>query len=82
MIKGAAVKEYFEKHPEAVQMLDGVMYQFRLPGDSDEPTHRPLTIDDIRYITFEDIEGNPGVFAWFYPCGVPHYISIEGSTTA
>ena len=83
MIKGAAVKEYFEKHPEAVPMLDGVMYQIKIPGDDpDEVIHRPLTVNDIMYISFCDWEGNNGVFAWFYPCGVPHYISIEGSTTA
>lgn len=76
MIEGDAVRAYFDEHPEAGPMLDGVMYQFRLPGDNDEPTHRPLTIDDIKYITFEDIEGNPGVFAWYYPVGVPHYVRI------
>ena len=78
MIEGAAVKEYFDQHPDKAAMLEGVMYQFKLPGDDpDEVIHRPLTIDDVKYITFEGWYGEPGTYAWFYSCGVPHYTCID-----
>lgn len=50
-------------------------------GDEDkELTHadmyRLLTVDDISFITFEGWQGERGVFAWYYPNGVPHYMKI------
>lgn len=78
MIEGAAVKAYFETYPEKAARLEGIMYQFKLPGDDpEEETHRPLSVDDIKYITFEDMNGNPGTYAWYYPVGVPHYTCID-----
>lgn len=78
MIEGAAVKAYFETYPEKAARLEGIMYQFKLPGDDpEEETHRPLSVDDIKYITFEDMNGKPGTYAWYYPVGVPHYTCID-----
>ena len=77
MLSGEDVKKYFSEHPECVESLKGVKYQFKFPeNDPNEEIYRPLQIEDIHFISFEGWEGQKGVFAWYYPLGVPHYIQI------
>ena len=78
MLEGKQVTDYFKKHPEAAEMIKGMMFQYRLPKtfEPDEELYRPLEISDIKYISFEGWEGQKGVFVWYYPCGVPHYTQI------
>ena len=78
MLEGEAVKKYFKDHPEAVKALEGIHYQYKFPEtfEPDEEIYRAVTIEDIRFISFEGWEGQSGVFAWFYPLGVPHYCRI------
>ena len=70
MLEGKAVKEYFKKHPESLKAIENIQFQ------EEEDIYRALTVDDIHFISFEGWEGQKGVFAWFYPCGVPHYCKI------
>lgn len=79
MLEGIQVKEYFEKHPECAEKLKGIRFQYKLPQtfEPDEELYRPLEISDIHFISFEGWEGQKGVFAWYYPCGVPHYAKID-----
>ncbi len=79
MLRGAEVKAYFDEHPKAREIVENTEAQFKCwrPGLSHEDMYRLLTVDDIMYISFEGWEGQPGVFAWYYPGGVPHYMSIE-----
>lgn len=78
MLKGKEVKKYFEEHPECVKKLEGIKFQYKFPvtHEPNEEIYRPLTVEDISYISFEGWEGQKGVFAWYYPCGVPHYTQI------
>ena len=78
MLKGKAVKEYFKEHPESLKAIENIQFQFKLPSQAEgnEDIYRALTVDDIHFISFEGWEGQKGVFAWFYPCGVPHYCKI------
>ena len=71
MLKGKAVKEYFNEHPESLKAIENIQFQ-----EGNEDICRQLTVDDIHFISFEGWEGQKGVFAWFYPCGVPHYCKI------
>ena len=78
MLEGKQVLDYFKKHPECAEKLKNIKYQFRHPKtfEPDEELYRPLEVSDISFITFEGWEGQKGVFAWYYPCGVPHYTQI------
>lgn len=78
MLEGKAVKEYFETHPEAVQIIENTEAQFRCwrPELTHDDMYRFLTVDDVSFITFKGWTGERGVFAWYYPNGVPHYIKI------
>lgn len=78
MLEGEVVKKYFEDHPEAIKALEGIRVQYKFPEtfEPDEEIYRPVTVDDIRFISFEGWEGQKGVFAWFYPLGVPNYCKI------
>lgn len=72
------VRSYFEKHPEAVGIIEDFDFQQRLPycGNEDEPLYRKATLDDVKRISFGGWYGEPGIFAWMYPCGVPTYTWI------
>ncbi len=78
MLEGEAVKKYFKDHPESVKALDGVRYQFKFPEtfEPGEKIYRPLATEDIHFISFEGWNGERGVFAWFYPMGIPHYVKL------
>ena len=80
MLEGKAVTEYFEQHPEAREVVENSEIQFRCwrPefGNNRELYWRKMTVDDVRYITFEGWFGERGVFAWYYPEGTPHYMKI------
>lgn len=78
MLEGKDVQAYFEKHPEAREIVENTEAQFKCwqPGLSHEEMYRLLTIDDIKYISFGGWCGESGVFAWYYPGGVPHYMKI------
>lgn len=78
MLRGTKVKEWFEKHPEAKKTVESTEAQFKCwqPGLSHEDMYRNLTIDDVHFISFEGWFGEKGVFAWYYPGGVPHYMKI------
>lgn len=78
MLEGKEVTKYFEDHPESVKALEGIQCQYKFPEtfEPDEQLYRPITQDDIRFISFEGWEGQPGVYAWYYPLGVPHYCRI------
>lgn len=80
MLEGKQVKEYFENHPEAVEIIERMEMQFVIPDPEkdykDEDIYRPLTLEDVKFITFGGWCGEAGVFAWYYPCGVPHYTQI------
>ena len=78
MLEGKEVTKYFEDHPESVKALEGIQCQYKFPEtfEPDEQLYRPITRDDIRFISFEGWDGESGVFAWYYPLGVPHYCRI------
>ena len=78
MLEGIQVKEYFKEHPECADKLKDISVQTKFPHQAKdgEDIYRPLEIDDISFITFEGWEGQKGVFAWYYPLGVPHYCNI------
>lgn len=78
MLEGEQVTKYFEDHPDAAEALKKHKYQYKFPEtfEPDEQLYRPITQDDIRFISFEGWEGQPGVYAWYYPLGVPHYCRI------
>ena len=80
MLEGSKVKEYFDEHPECVEALKALEFQtecWRPEFGFDRTKYiRPVTVDDVHYISFEGWFGEPGVFAWYYPCGVPHYARI------
>ena len=78
ILEGDQVKEYLENHPECMEKLQGVRYQFALPKtfSDDEVIERPLEVSDIERISFKGWDGQAGVFAWYYPCGIPHYTKI------
>ncbi len=79
MLEGAEVKEYFEKHPEAKEIIESTEAQFETwkPELSHEEMYRLLTVDDVKFISFEGWQGEKGVFAWYFPCGIPHYTKIN-----
>lgn len=64
MLKGEEVTKYFEEHPEAVEALKGLKYQFKFPETHEpgEKIYRSVTVEDISFITFEGWEGQKGVF--------------------
>lgn len=78
MLEGNDVKAYFENHPEAKNTLEHIEAQFECwrPGLSHEDMYRFLTVEDVRFITFKGWFDEPGVYAWYYPGGVPHYAKI------
>ncbi len=78
MLEGKEVKAYFESHPEAVAVIENTEAQVECwrPELTHDEMYRLLKVDDIRYITFEGWFGEPGVYAWYYPGGVPHYTKI------
>ncbi len=78
MLEGEQVTKYFSDHPEAVEALKKYKYQFKFPEtfEPGEEIYRPLTTEDIHFISFEGWNGECGVFAWFYPMGVPHYVKL------
>ncbi len=78
MLKGKEVTAYFEGHPEARDIVESAEFQHTCwrPGLKYEDMYRPLTLDDVKYISFGGWFGESGVFAWYYPGGVPHYLKI------
>lgn len=78
MLEGEQVTKYFKDHPESVKALEKYKYQFKFPEtfEPGEEIYRPLTTEDIHFISFEGWEGQKGVFAWYYPMGVPTYCRI------
>ena len=78
MLEGKDVQAYFKNHPEAREIIENTEAQFKCwqPGMSHEDMYRMLTVDDVKYISFGGWCGEIGVFAWYYPCGVPHYLKI------
>lgn len=81
MLKGAAVEKYISDHPEIKEAIKGIEFQHSLPKtmrETHKELYRPLELSDIRFISFEGWQGEKGVFAWYYPCGVPHYAQIGG----
>ena len=78
MLEGNEVKAYFENHPEAREVLEHTEAQFECwrPGLTHDEMYRLLTVDDVHFITFGGWFDEPGVFAWYYPGGVPHYLKI------
>lgn len=80
MIEGKAVAEYFEQHPEAKVVVESGEIQFRCWRPEFEGKRelywRRMTIADVKYITNGGWFGEKGVFAWYYPEGVPHYMKI------
>lgn len=75
-----AIKRYFDEHPEARAIVEHGQFQFECwrPEFEGHPEKyiRPLTVDDIHFITVGGWFGERGIFAWFYPGGVPHYVQI------
>ena len=74
LIKGEEVKDYFEDNPDAVGYVEAFDFQTRIGAD---PEYRKATVDDVKRISFGGWCGEPGVYAWLYPCGVPTYIWIS-----
>lgn len=73
------VKGYFDKHPEAVKAVEEYEFQTECwrPEFTDRSQYyRKATVDDVKRISFGGFCGEPGVYAWLYPCGVPTYIWI------
>ena len=83
MLEGKDVRVYFENHPESREIVENTEAQFKCwqPGLSHEDMYRLLTVDDIQYISFSGWCGESGVFAWYYPGGVPHYLKIAESAS-
>lgn len=73
------VRAWFDAHPAARELVESTEIQWRLwrPEYAHEDYHRMLTVDDICHIAQGGWQGEPGVFAWFYPCGVPNYMCVE-----
>ena len=78
MLEGVKVKEFFETHPAAREVVENTEAQFKCwrPELTHEEMYRLLTVEDIKFITFESWFGEPGVYAWYYPGGVPHYMKV------
>lgn len=79
LLENESVKEYFEKHPEAVAIVEDFDFQtdcWRPEFTDESQYYRKATVDDVRRISFGGFCGEPGVFAWMYPCGVPTYVWI------
>lgn len=72
------VREYFEKHPECVKEVESFDFQTEIGGD---PKYRKATVEDVKRISFGGWYGEPGVYAWMYPCGVPTYVWIGNVPT-
>lgn len=75
----AESREYLEKHPEAVAIIEDFDFQTECwrPEFTDESQYyRKATVDDVKRISLGGWFGEPGVFAWLYPCGVPTYMRI------
>jgi hypothetical protein len=66
---------YFEEHPEAVKYVEAFDFQTRIGAD---PCYRKATLDDVKHVSVGGWRGEPGVYAWLYPCGVPTYIWVGG----
>lgn len=79
LLEGDQIKKYFADHKEAAAIIENTEAQFKTwqPELTHDEMYRKLTLDDIQYISFEGWQGEKGVFAWYYPCGVPHYIKIN-----
>lgn len=82
MLEGIEVKKFFETHPDAKKRVENTEAQFECwrPELTHEDMYRLLTVDDIKYISFEGWFGEKGVFAWYYPGGVPHYMKVADAT--
>lgn len=79
MLTGEQVKKYFANHPEAVKCLEGIEWQNKIEyqlKEGEELIKRPLAVDDVEFITLKGWEGQAGIFAWYYPCDIPHYCKI------
>ena len=83
LLEGAAVKTFFETHPEARETVETMEAQFVICPPDIEMTHdemyRLLTLNDIKYLSIGGWCGEPGVYAWYYPGGVPHYMKVADS---
>lgn len=73
LIKGEAIANYFKDNPESVGYVEAFDFQTKIGAD---PCYRKATIDDVKCISFGGWFGEPGVYAWLYPCGVPNYLWI------
>jgi hypothetical protein len=80
MLENEQVKEYFDKHPEAVEIIEDFDFQIECwrPefGNDTSLYYRKAAIDDVKYISFGGWFGESGVYAWLYPCGVPTYVWV------
>lgn len=73
------VRAWFDSHPDAREAVESTEFQFRLwrPEYGHDDYIRMMTVDDVRYVAQGGWRGEPGVFAWYYPCGVPTYMCVE-----
>lgn len=77
LIEGEYIGYYFDDHPEAVAIIEDFDFQTRLPyPDDGTPLYRKATVDDVKHISVGGWCGEPGVYAWLYPCRVPTYVWI------
>lgn len=68
------VRAWFDAHPAAKAKVESTEIQTKIGAD---PCYRKMTVDDVRFIEQGGWYGEPGIFAWFYPCGVPNYMCVE-----
>lgn len=68
-----SIEDFFEDNPEAIKMVEGFDFQTKIGAD---PCYRKATVDDVKRISCGGWFGEPGIYAWLYPCGVPTYLWI------
>lgn len=73
LIRDIAIAEFFEEHPDAAKYVESFDFQTAIGAD---PQYRKATVGDVKRISFGGWRGEPGIYAWLYPCGVPTYIWI------
>lgn len=73
LIKYDSVRAFFEENPEAIKEVESFDFQTKIGAD---PCYRKATLDDVKRISIGGWRGEPGIYAWLYPCGVPTYLWI------
>lgn len=67
------IKEFFNLNPEAKEAIEDFDFQYTMAPDY---LYRKATVADVKVITSGGWFGEPGIYAWVYPCGIPVYVWV------